>query len=302
MASELGERRRVGPRSVALSMIASDGVEAAPSGSRSPLCGTTHRLGRALYLAWSASCVSALVVLIGTRWLRYTRWSAVPALDHVLREMMVVTVQLFLWPWAYTTVNFSAMLLAVAVLAAGLHRRLLRHVVTSCRGRWRLTPATVSLVLGVMVWFHYLFDVNPTVAATCATSLVLASLLEHPRVASLLPRPVCLVAWGVFFVVWLVAAGDFADRLTMIAWAVILLASHRWLVSRTGRLEIGLLRVLLVMPMNLLPAYVPLVLPLHAGHRLGDGLAYSFCELPDRGDPLRQRSALRHSDHVRELP
>ena len=196
---------------------------------------------------------------------------------------MVAVAQLFLWPWVYTTLNSSAIVLALAVLVAGLHRRLPAHLVTSHDGRWRLTPATVSLLLGVMVWWHYLFDVNPSIAAMCATSLVLAWVLEHPRLAPALPTSVQLAVWAAFFMAWLVAAGDFADRLTIIAWAVLLLGTHRYLVSRTLRRDLAVLRVLMVAPINLLPAYLPLLLPLHGGTRLGDGMAYAFCEIPDRG-------------------
>lgn len=237
---------------------------------------------RVLLVAWSASCLGVLLFLIGVRWLRYTSWSAAPSLDGVLPELMVLDGQAFLWPWAYTTLNARIVLLAVALLVVGLHRRLLDRLVLRTDGRWRLTPLAVAALLGVMAWLHYLFDLNPTVAVVCATSLVLAWLTGHARVTASLPRGVLVAVWGGFFACCVVVAGDAIDRLTIVVWTVLLAATHRYLGPRFGAGDLALLRGAAVIPMNLLPAALPLVLVLHGGTRLGEGLAYSFCEVPGR--------------------
>jgi hypothetical protein len=63
-------------------------------------------------------------------------------------------------------------------------------------------------------------------------------------------------------------------------------ALDRWGTRWLGGRELALARVAAIIPMNLLPAFAPLVLPLHAGTRLGEQLAYAFCEVPDRGTVL----------------
>ena len=239
-------------------------------------------LARTCHRAWAVASLAILLVLIGARFVRYTGWSAVPGVDRVLREVMVVEQQAFLWPWAYGILHLPTVLLALTVLIVGLHRRLPERLVRRVDGRWRLTPLAVSVLLGVMVWLHYLFDLNPTVAVACATSLLLVSLTELTLVAQVASPAVLIALWAAFFASWLLAAGDPTERVTIAIWAVLLLGTQRWLLSRIGRRDLGLLRVLAVLPMNLLPATLPIVLPLHGGRFLDQGLAYSFCEVAGR--------------------
>ncbi len=239
-------------------------------------------LRRVVYLAWASACVVLLILLIGSRWLRYTSWSSTPILNAVLREMMILDLHAFLWPWAYTRLTLRTVLLALAVVVIALHRRLPGRVVRRVGGVWRLTPAVVSLLLGAMLWLQYLFDLNPTVTAVCATSLALAWVLALPRVTDALPRRAVTGLWALFFAYWLFAASDHIDRATITVWALALLATQLWVAPRIGRSDLALLRVAAVMPINLLAAMLPFVVPLHGGIHLGDGLAYSFCEAPDR--------------------
>lgn len=238
---------------------------------------------RILHLVWSGSCLFMFVLLIAVRWLRYTSWSTSPPLDSVLRELMVFDAQAFLWPWAYSTLDGRTALLALTILVIALHRRLPHYLARRTDGVWRLTPLAVSLLATAMLWFHYAFDVNPTVTLACATSLALAWLTEQPRMKRMLPAAALLAAWGIFFLGWIIAARDAADRLTIGAWAVFLFGTSWLLAPSVGRSELTLFRGAGIMAMNLLAAMLPLFVPLHGGTYLGPGLAYSFCENADRG-------------------
>lgn len=256
--------------------IARAGAEVAPRA-------LSRHVAQLLFAAWTALCITTLLALIGARWLRYTTWSSVPWINDGLRKAMLIDAQAFLWPWVYTTLKLPILVVGLLLVVACLHRRLLDQVVSRVDGRWRLRRTPIALLLGTMVWFHYAFDVNPTIASLCATSLALAWIAEHPRIETPGRETAFLLLWIAFFSAWVVAAGDPIERFTIAAWAGILLASHRYIRPRTGRRDLLLLRVLIVIPMNLLPATLPLLLPLHGGRHLGEGLAYSFCEVPNRG-------------------
>jgi hypothetical protein len=258
-------------------MVAAPMVLGLASGAR--VSARTTRSAHVLHVAWSSACLLALVVLIGARWLRYTTWSSLPALDHALRETMVVDEQAFLYLWAWTTVKLPTLLLAAAVVVVGLHRRLLDQLLRREDGRWRLTPLAVSAALGLMAWLHYLFDVNPTVAVVGGASVGLAWVLGRARV----PSRAALAVWAGLFLGALLAAGDLADRLTIAAWALFLFGTQRYLAARLRSGDLALLRALALMPANLLPAVLPMLVPLHGGTLLGPGFAYSFCEVPGRG-------------------
>ena len=237
---------------------------------------------KSLHTAWDFGCVTAIVVLVGARWLRYSSLSAIPVVDRLAREVMVFDGQAFLWPWVYTTSKLPIVVVALVVLAVGFHRRLLAQIATRADGVWRLTPMARSALLAVMLWFQWVFDMNLTMAVVCASSLLLVWLAEHPRVAPRLPRGPLLAAWVVFFGAWLVAGGDPVERIAIVTWAVLLGASHHWLVTRVRAGDLARGRLAAVMAVSLLPATLPLVAPLHGGTHLGDGLAYDFCEVPGR--------------------
>ena len=235
---------------------------------------------RALH-AWAALCAAGLLLMIGARWLRYTSWSSLPAIDHPLAQLMVIDAQSFLWLWVYLQLKLRIVLLAVALLVVGLHRRLPAHVLTRGDGVLRLRPLALALVLSAMLAVHYAFDVNPTVAGCCATSFVLLWLLAG-RHALRVPVALAALVWGAFFVAWLAVAGDPFDRAAIATWAAVLLVTGRWVAPQVGRRELALLRVLAVVPMNLMPALLPVWIPPPGGIHLGAGLAYSFCEVPGR--------------------
>lgn len=235
------------------------------------------RLGRALCALWSGACLVVLVLLIAGRALTYTTWFASPAVDRVLRELMVLEQQSFFWSWVTTTALVPQVLAVAVLVAIAGHRRALAALVTRTGGVWRLTPVAVAIVATVMLWLHFLFDLNPTVGIACATSLVLAAIVGRVRT----PTLVGAALWAVFFAAWMLVARDAMDRLALVAWALVLAGTQR-LAAHVGRRELSLLRVLAVVPMNLLPAVMPLVLPVSGGTRLGDGLGYGFCDVPGR--------------------
>lgn len=237
-----------------------------------------RRAAERALLGWAALCGVGLLVMIGARWLRYTRWSSLPAIDRPLQRLMVIDAQSFLWLWVYLRLKLPIVLLAIALLVVGLHRRLPAHVATRRDGVLRLRPLALALLLSAMLAVHYAFDVNPTVAGCCATSFVALWLLGRRR----LPVAVSLPVWGAFFGAWLAVAGDPFDRAALAVWAAVLAATGRWAAPYVGRRELALLRVLAVVPMNLLPALLPVWIPPPGGIHLGDALAYSFCEVPGR--------------------
>jgi hypothetical protein len=244
--------------------------------------GSRPDVGRTLYRVWTGACGTALIVLIGIRFLRYASVAVDPSVDRLLREAMVIEQQLLAWPWVYSIALAQSLLLGVIVVVAALHRRLPGRLVTVRDGRWQLTALGVSIALGVMVWVQYLFDLDTTVAMVCAASLVLTWVTGQPRVATVLRRSGAVAVWIAFFVCALFAARDAADRIAILVWAGVLLATHA-LAPRIGGRDLMLVRVLAALPMNLLPTMLPLAISLHGGTLLGDGLAYSFCEVPNRG-------------------
>jgi hypothetical protein len=239
--------------------------------------------GRLVYRAWCATCLATLLVLIGVRWLAYTSWYPQLGLGPFVRETMVIDQQVFLWPAVYLLAKKRVVGIAALVLVVGLHRHLPRHLVRHTGGRWRLRPLVVALVLGALVGVQYLADVNPTVAVGCAASLAALWLAEHARLADLLPGWAGMSAALAATSGVVVLGGDAADAAALSVWMVVLLVTHRVLAPRIGAVELALLRVVAVLPLNLLPTAVPAVLPLHGGTFLGSGLAYSFCERADRG-------------------
>lgn len=269
-----------------------------------------RRLGGMLHRVWWLVVVVALVVLLGARFLRYAGGAASrPWLD----ALMVVDGQAFLWLWAYSRLKLRMIVAVVAVVLLARHRRVLADLVARESTGLRLRPAAVSLLLGLLVWVHYLLDLNPTVAAVCGATLALAWVAEAAsgglRATTRVPtddwrgvpsrgdadrdhagssagrRASATLRVGAAMVVaaaCLAVAGDVMDRAAIAVWLGVLWASHRLLAPRFPARDVALLRAAVVPAMNLLPALLPLVLGVPGATRVGDGLAYSFCELPGR--------------------
>src|SRR5262245_4723702 len=222
----------------------------------------------------------ALALLIGVRWVRYLPVPWPPTLDHLLGGLMIYDTQLTLWPYVLTFLLAKGVLyaltflLAKVVLVVGVVMLLLspRRFLRRTAGIWEFTPLLVSLLLGAMLWFHYVFDLSPFVATMCAVSLPLVWPRQRGTRAALGPRvraAAGLVVLALSF--WL--ARDFADRAAVGLWALVLLGIDRLAPPVLGLRARRMLLLLSIVPANLVPAFLPLVLPWHGGTRLGDGLA-----------------------------
>jgi hypothetical protein len=251
---------------------------AAPSAPARP----ARQASRVALGAWTLVCLALAAMLVATRALRYSGWTDGPQLDGLFRELMVFDTQAFIWPWVYTTLKLRILVIAALVLILGFHRRLLQRIVVRDDGVWRLTPIAVSLLLGGVLWLQYLLDLNPTTGAFCLASIALAALTERPGVARTVPRGALALGWTALFGWWLAIAPDATERAGVVAWAAVLAATHA-VAAGTRAGDRALLRLAAMVPTNLVPAVLPLVIPLHGGTLLGPGVAYGFCEVPGRG-------------------
>lgn len=248
-----------------------------PSGPASRSNGR-DRLLDALAGTWCVACVVALVLLIGIRWLHYSRWGAAPGLAGLLGEAMVFDSQAFLWPWVTTEAELQPLLWALAVMIVGFHRRLPGLIIRRTDGLWRFTRLGLVLLLTGMLWLNYVLDLNPTIAIACAAGLVLTVVIGR-RTSDVLWSLLQVAIAGTF----VAFARDPIDRITIVVWAIVLLATQRWLAPRMARLDVLLVRTATVLPVSLLSITLPLFIPLHGGTWLGNGLAYDFCEVPGHG-------------------
>jgi hypothetical protein len=274
----LGARRRVG---AAAELIANTEGTGPGAGAETPGRSTGRRIRHLLHRGWWYLCGSLLVVLLAARWLRYLTVSPPPAVDHLLGSLMIFSAHLFLWPWALTSIVVETGVVIIAVLPLFLmRRRLVRRV----DGVWRFTPLLTSLLCAGMLWMHYLFDVNVFVASLCAASLALAWGAGRLESRGRTTGARLTAAGGVAVLcTWLALAGDSADRWAVVLWAFVLLVGRPYAARMLGEREVWLSLLLAVIPLNLLPAVIPLSFPSHGGTRFGDGLAYSFCEAPKYG-------------------
>ncbi len=241
---------------------------------------------------WQHLCWLALVVLIGSRVLRYALVEPGPGMDHLLGSAMIWAAQSFRWTLAYgfvvaqslgglTGLGTGGFVAVIALLALLLVRLLSRRE----DGLWRFRPLLVSLMYAGMVWLHYLFDANPAVGLACGLSILLLG-REPGRTRDRTPRQRWLLraGWAAFAVACLAAAGDVASRLALIVWGAFLLVAGPRLPRVLGPREVRIALVLAVIPANLLAAVLPIVFPaLHGGTRMGDELVYAYCEVPRLG-------------------
>ncbi len=243
--------------------------------------GTPTRLARALADAWIAGGCVLLAALVAVRWLRYAPFASGPRFDPVLRELMVLDVDAFVWPWVYTTLKAPIVLVAAALVVVALHRRLPAHVVGRVDGVLALTPVAAALLVAALLWLNYLVDLNMTVARVGALSLLLLAVTTHPRLRGRLPPWTLALAWTVVLLPWLVVAGDWVERLAVAVWSLVV-AAVTLATPHVRRRDLGLAALAALVPVNLLTTLVPLALPLHGGTWLGAGLGYNFCEVPGR--------------------
>ncbi len=241
---------------------------------------TLVRIRRMLHRAWVGGMLVALLLLVAVRWLAYVSWAPDSGVDRILRPLMIVEQQVFLWPWAYATLNSEALLLAAVVLVATLHRRLLACLVVRRHGVWQATPLATAALLVVLLWGQFLLDANPVLGWFCAASLVL--LWAGGSATGRMARIVRAALWAALLG-WGLASADAADRLAIVVWGVFLATTQRWAAPYVAGPSLALVRVFAIAGVMLLSSALPLFVPLHNGVWFGDGLAYSFCEIPGRG-------------------
>ena len=239
-----------------------------------------QRLLTASYRLGCAAALSALAALLLGRTLHYALGAHAPRLAHLRGSLMIVEAQAFLWPWAYTVFLLVPIVIALALALWVLRARLVRWE----GERLRLGRPVRALTIGALLWTHYLLDLNPALALGCAASLVPAGMR-----LCVADRPGLRVVRALEGTVWLAVAAlawrlasDAADAIALLAWFGFVLLSLR-ARHRVERGDLALAWLLGLAPANLAPAVLPLFLPLHDGVRLGKGLAYHFCELPESG-------------------
>ncbi len=234
----------------------------APPPQRLPLL---HRL-------WFGLCLAALAGCLGARAVYLAGWPLGAEVEAALRSGLL--------PMAYETVLVMPFDLSLTVLGGPMLLALavvrLRWVLPKVGDVRHLAPWLHSAFWGVIVLNQGFFDLNPHLAAAGLTSLpfLLLRAPERSRWTRLAP-----VAW---VGIWAASAGDVADAVLLLLWAALL-----WLAVFPGRRLLGLrdrftLLVLLLPPLQVAPALLPNVLSLHDGNRLGDGMAYSYCESAQR--------------------
>jgi hypothetical protein len=189
-------------------------------------------------------------------------------------------------------VFYPAAALAAAVVAVLLALALVRRLGRGRRAAGPPAPAagTVRILdpwLHTLAWAllfcgHLALDVNPYLTAVCLSG----TLLLLPGFWRALGRAWSPLAkhrrapWLGLAALWWLGADDAAVRLAVIAWMLVLLAAWRG-PARALAARDRIVAVLLCIPaVQAIPAFVPLAIPMHDGRRIGDAMAYSFCEDP----------------------
>lgn len=233
------------------------------------------RAGRAA-IVMSVAAAAALLLLVSLRFVRYLPLELPEPLDALLGLGLVVSSFSFLYPMLGAPVHALA-LLAVAVLAALAPRR----VLASAARPWHLAPWLHALVWVELLLNHYLLDLNPYLALLLVVGWLA---VEVDRIGWLgAPGHRGLAAAAALAAL---ALGVGADTPADMAASVVFAPGVWWLLragpSWFGVSERRLLVVVLGIGCQLLAAALPLLVPMHGGTRLGEGLAYSFCEAPTR--------------------
>ena len=157
----------------------------------------------------------------------------------------------------------------VALLLAAATAVRPRWFLQSRDGRWQSRPWLHSTVWSGLALNNYLLDLNPWVARASLASAILLLLRGRPRLWS-------LGLGVVFFAAWVALSPTVTDALAVVAWAAAFLTLVRAAgVGARDRLWIGVSASVVC---QVAAAALPLVLPLHGGVRIADGMAYGFCE------------------------
>jgi hypothetical protein len=213
-----------------------------------------------------------LAVLLGLRVLRYLPLDLPDRLDGWLGQALVVSWLLFIFPLLLLPKHLAALALLAAMLAVrpGLFAR--RE-----EGRWRLRPWFHAFLWLELALNHALLDLNPYLALVLAFGLAATELDGRWPAAS--GRGFAAVV-GALIVTFAALSDTWADAVAALVFGVLLAALLRVGGRAFGSRERRLLVIAAGIACQLLAAFLPLALPWHGGSKLGEGMAYSFCEAP----------------------
>jgi hypothetical protein len=214
---------------------------------------------------WWLSCAGATACLVAARELHYLRrdWPlpvarTFDALMHAGLHSIIVA-----------SLTLPAQALVGLLLAAGTAVRPPWFLEWRDQ-RWQSRPWLHSTVWSGLALNNYLLDLNPWVARASLASAILLLLRSRHRLWS-------LGLGGLFFAAWVVLSPTVTDALAVAVWAAAFLILVRG-AARVGardRLWIGVSASVVC---QVGAAALPLVVPLHGGIRIADGMAYGFCE------------------------
>jgi len=223
--------------------------------------------------AWGLGCAAATSALWLARELHYLRvdWPAPLArgIDSAMHLAMHLVVVLSL------TAGLQLGALSVVLLALVFRRHWLLE---KREGVWGSRPWLFSLAFAFVALNNFLLDVNPWLSRLSLVSLVLVFLAER-RGLSFAARAALLAA-SVLTAVGL--APTRADLVAALLWCAFLyaLTSAAGRVASRDRLFLGVAGSVLC---QIAGSLWPLGVPSHGGVRIGEGMAYGFCENTDRG-------------------
>jgi hypothetical protein len=217
-----------------------------------------------------------LAVLLALRVVRYLPLSLPDALDAGLGEALVLAWLLFIFPLLLLPQHLAAL----GILAAAFLFRPSFFVARE-GGKWLLRPWAHAFLWLECSLNHYLFDLSPYLALLIVLGVVA---VEGRRLRGSERRAARLLDAGVVLALALlfIYADTWADAAAISLFALVLGA----LLGPGPRLFGSRERRLLVLAGGVscqwLASGLPLALPLHGGTKLGEGMAYSFCEAPQR--------------------
>lgn len=219
----------------------------------------------------------AVATAVLLRAARYLPLELPSALDAALGTALVVTTFQFIFPLVLAPfqVALAASLVVAALLAPST-------VFARTALPWRLRPwAHAAAWLG-LACNHYLLDINPYLAWTLV--MALAAVVLDGAAPGVCRRRVLLAATAATGIAALGLGAQTAPEMAAAlvyagVAALVVLHGAGWFGTRERRLIV----IAAAIAAQLAASFLPLALPRQAGTRLGNGLAYSFCEAPDRG-------------------
>jgi len=218
-----------------------------------------------------------LAALLALRVLRYLPITLPDAADAWLGGALVASWLLFIFPLLLLPQH----LVALGLLSASSFVRPSFFVMRE-GGKWLLCPWAHAFLWLECALNHYLFDLNPYLALSTAIGFVA---VECRRLRGTGRRGVRFFDAGVVLALALLLAysDTWADATAIVLFAVLLSMllgpGMRLLGSRERRLVVLAGGV----GSQLLASGLPLAIPAHGGTKLGEGMAYSFCESPRQG-------------------